>query len=96
MLPLLKTYERRTLGKHDTQLRRAKASAKAVKAQQGLERVSYRVEADDILILNGPYRNRRVRELFASGSVERDYVVRHLWFTGDQEVVRIINSMVCR
>jgi len=84
------------LGKHDAQLRREKASAKAVKVQQSADRVSFRVQQGDVLILSGPYRDRWVRELFALGAVERDYIVKHLWSTGDPEVVAIINSMVCR
>ena len=84
------------MGKHDAQLRREEASAKAVRAQQMVDRVSYRCEPGDALILSGPYRNRRVREMFAAGPVERDYIVKYLWATGDPGIVALVNSMVCR
>jgi hypothetical protein len=91
---LWKILGNRTLGKHDAQLRREEASAKAVRAQQSVDRVSYRLEPDDVLILSGPYRDRRVRELFTTSAVARDYIVKHLWSTGDPDIVALINSMV--
>ena len=76
--------------------RREKAHEAAKRQQKQLNLVGYQVEGDDILLTNGPYGGRKVRELFVQGPIERDYIVKNLWFRGDDRVVQIINSLVCK
>lgn len=77
-------------------MRREKAGDKARKVQRILKQVEFRIEDDDILFLTGPYHGQYVRALFHKGPVERDYIVKYVWFQHDEEAVRIINSLTCR
>jgi len=58
--------------------------------------VEYRIEDDDIIFTNDKYVGQKVSDLFYKGSLERDYVIRHLWFGGDNKVLEIINKLVCK
>ncbi len=84
------------MSKPSAMARREKAGEAAKRQQKQLNLVGYQVENDDIVLTNGPYGGRRVRELFAQGPIERDYVIKNLWFRGDEKVVQIINSLVCK
>ncbi len=58
--------------------------------------VKYRIENGDIYILSGPYLGKSVKELWPIGPVERDYIVRNIWFSGDAEVAAIIRGLSCQ
>lgn len=79
-----------------TQIRKEKAGKETVKRQRKIEQVNYEIIDDDIILKSGPYLNRSVRELYKVGAIERDYVIQHLWFTNDADVVKIINSLCAR
>ena len=69
---------------------------KAAKKQPKITSVEYTVENEDITILSGPYAGKKVKELFITGPAERDYVVKHIWFTGGEKVTKIINGLMCK
>ena len=75
--------------------RREEAAEKARRKVRKLDLVEYAVEGDDIVFLSGPYRGRKVKEMFLAGIAERDYIMQHLWFRNDDNVTQIINSMTC-
>ena len=77
-------------------LRREEAAEKARRKVRKLDLVEYAVEGDDVVFLTGPYKGKGVRGLFFLGPRERDYIMQHLWFRNDEEVLRIINSMTCQ
>jgi hypothetical protein len=79
-----------------TMVRKEKAGKETVKKQRKIEQVTFEIIDDDIILKSGPYLNRSVREMYKVGAIERDYVVQHLWFTNDEAVVKIINSMCAR
>lgn len=79
-----------------TQIRKEKAGKETVKRQRKIEQVNYEIIDDDIILKSGPYLNRSVRELYKVGAIERDYVIQHLWFTNDADVVKIINSLCAK
>lgn len=79
----------------DVMLRKEKAGYKTDRMIRKHNPVRYEIEEDDIIILSGPYTGRKVRELWPLGPVERDYIVKKLWSTGDEKIVKIINSMTC-
>ena len=79
-----------------TMLRKEEAGKKTLKAQKQADSVEYRIENNDIFILNGQYAGKTVSELFVIGPTERDYIVKKIWFSGDADVIKIINSLVCR
>ena len=84
------------MGDPKTMLRREEAGKKTLKAQRQTNSVEYKIENDDIIILSGQYTGKTVRELFVIGPTERDYIIKNIWFSGDADVIRIINSLVCR
>lgn len=77
-------------------LRKEKAYRKAIKQQSRVGDIHFEITDDDITLLTGPYSGRNVRELFAKGPNERDYVVNNLWFTGDERIEKVIRSLVCK
>lgn len=77
-------------------VRREKAADKAKRKAQKVEKVEYRVEGGDLLILSGKFAGSYVSELFARGPVERDYVIKHVWFDHDEEAMAIIRSLLCK
>lgn len=79
-----------------TQIRKEKAGKETVKRQRKIEQVNYEIIDDDIILKSGPYLNRSVRELYKVGAIERDYIIQHLWFTNDADVVKIINSLCAK
>jgi hypothetical protein len=79
-----------------TMVRKEKAGKETVKKQRKIEQVTFEIIDDDIILKSGSYLNRSVREMYKVGAIERDYVVSHLWFTNDEAVVKIINSMCAR
>lgn len=79
-----------------TQIRKEKAGKETVKRQRKIEQVNYEILDDDIILKSGPYLNRSVRELYKVGAIERDYIIQHLWFTNDADVVKIINSLCAK
>jgi hypothetical protein len=76
------------------------ALAKREKAQESADRlkrsekVVYRIEGDDAVILSGDYNGRRISELWLAGSDERDYIFMNL-VRPDPEMKKIIAKM-CR
>ena len=56
----------------------------------------YKIEDDDILILNGPYAGFWVKAMWLQGPDERDYIIRCIYKKGDPEAVRIIKSLFCK
>ena len=82
--------------KQQTFLRKESASNGIAKKQRKIDKVSYEVRDDDVFLLSGQYLGRSIRELFSAGPLERDYVVTHLWFTNDQSVVNVINSLCAK
>lgn len=79
-----------------TMARKEKAGKETVKRQRKIEQVNYEIIDDDIIFKSGPYLNKSVRELFKISPLERDYIIQHLWFTNDADVVKIINSLCAR
>jgi hypothetical protein len=79
-----------------TMQRKEKAGKETVKRKRKLDTVAYEVVDDDIIFKGGMYLNRSVRELYKVGPIERDYIIQHLWFTNDEAVVKIINSMCAK
>lgn len=58
--------------------------------------VKYRVEDGDIYIMSGPYVGSSVKKLWVMSSVERDYIVKNIWFSGDADVAAIIRGLSCQ
>ena len=56
----------------------------------------YRIEGDDIFLLNGPYANHWVTALWQQGSEERDYIYRYVYSSKDPEVQRIVKQLFCQ
>lgn len=77
----------------DTQVRRGHAQEKAKRAQARLKLVEYRVEGEDVIILSGPYNGQTVSQLWAKGSNERDYIVKHLAMRNDSQVLKVIRGL---
>lgn len=82
--------------KASTMVRKEKAGKAVVKRQKKLDNVAYEVRDNDVWLLSGPYIGKSVRELFVLGPLERDYLVNHLWFTNDLEVVKVIHSLCAK
>jgi len=80
----------------NVQARREEAGEKARRVRRELATIEFRVEGDDILIQSGPYVEDYVRELWTRGPVERDYIVKHIWFRNDERVNQILNSLCCK
>ena len=59
------------------------------------EKAEFRIEANDLLLITGPYAGTRVRELWERGPDERDYVFKSVYINRDPEVQRIIKSLFC-
>lgn len=57
---------------------------------------AYKIENDDILILNGSYAGFWVKAMWLQGPDERDYIIRNIYKKGDPEAVRIIKSLFCK
>lgn len=74
-------------------LRKEKAGKEAQKTTRRLELVEFRVEDDDITLLSGPYSGKTVKQLWPLGPTERDYIVQKIWFSGDEEAVRVVNGL---
>ena len=81
--------------KLDMQQRQEAANEASRKMQRKEDKVVFRVEDEDVLILSGQYAGHKVRDLFQKGPLERDYVVKKIWFTGDPQAVKVVNSLVC-
>jgi hypothetical protein len=80
----------------DSQLRKDSAQEKAEYISRDNKKVEYLIQNGDIIIQNGKFAGRCVRELFGIGPEERDYVIKNLWMTNDQQVMNIINELVCK
>lgn len=80
----------------DVMLRKEKAGKKAESVSRKLDQLKYELIENDIIILNGPYINKSVRELWNIGEAERDYIVNKLWSLGDEKINKIIKDLVCR
>ena len=80
----------------DILLRREKAGEKAEKLRKKYDLVQYQVEDDNIRILSGPYAGFDARSLWFKGPAERDYIVKHIWFSGNREVAAILSSLSCK
>lgn len=74
-------------------VRKEKAGKEALKTKRKLDLVEFRIEDEDILLLSGPYSGKTVKQLWPLGPTERDYVVQKIWFSGDEEAVRIVNGL---
>jgi len=74
-------------------MRRGQALEKAKRVQARLKLVEYRVEAGDVLIFSGPYNGQTLKQLWAVGPNERDYVVKNLAMRNDVKVMAIIRSL---
>lgn len=77
-------------------VRREKAADKAKRKARKVEKVEYRIEGDDLMILTGRFAGTYISELFARGPVERDFVIKHVWFDHDDEAMAIIRSLLCK
>lgn len=76
-------------------VRREKAADKAKRRARKVEKVEYRVEGGDLVILTGRHAGTYVSELFARGPEERDFVIKHVWFDHNEEAMAIIRSLLC-
>ena len=76
-------------------VRREKAADKAKRKARKVEKVEYRIEGGDLIILTGKYAGVYVSELFTKGPTERDFVIKHIWFDHDEEAMEIIRSLLC-
>jgi ABC-type iron transport system FetAB ATPase subunit len=74
-------------------VRREQAGQEVKKQRKKLDQISYEVKDGDIIVLSGPYLGKSVKDMWSVGPIERDYIVKHLWFTNDFEVVKIINHL---
>lgn len=74
--------------------RRDKAEKKAKRVK--LDTVKYQVDNGDIVFLEGPYGGKYASQLFVAGTKERDYVITHLWFTNDDQVMDIMRKWMCK
>ncbi len=54
--------------------------------------VRYEILEDDIKINSGIYMGRTVKELWDMGKVERDWVIKKIWNTGDKDAQRVIRE----
>jgi hypothetical protein len=79
-----------------TMMRKEKSGKETLKRKRKLDVVTYEIIDDDIIFKSGTFLNRSVRELYKLGPIERDYIVQHLWFTNDDAVIKIINSMCAK
>jgi hypothetical protein len=79
-------------------MRREQAGQKAERAAKKIEFVKYEITEDgtDVLLLSGQYANERLLDLWVRGPVERDYIVKKLYSTGDEAVINIIHSASCK
>jgi len=77
----------------DSNMRRGQALDKAKRVQARLKLVEYRVEGDDVLILSGPYNGQTLKQLWAVGPNERDYIVKNLAMRNDTQVMEVIRSL---
>lgn len=58
--------------------RREQAQDSAQRHLKKIEKVMYRIENDDVLILSGTFSGRLVSELWQVGPDERDYIFMNL------------------
>lgn len=73
---------------------RQDAAAHKVKAAQNRQKlIEYQIENGDVTILTGIYQGSTLREMFARGPLERDYIVKHLCVRTDPELLQIIGSL---
>ena len=54
----------------------------------------YLAESEDILLLNGPYSGKTLRQIFPEGQEERDYIVKKLWYLNNPQINVVIESML--
>jgi hypothetical protein len=80
-----------------SQMRRGEAAAKAKKVAKVQEKISFEImgQDEDILIKDGPYRDKFVSQMFLAGAKERDYVVQHIWFSNDERAMSVIRKFLC-
>jgi len=76
--------------------RRDKAAEekKKVSYTLALVRFEYVEDGADILLLEGPYAGKTVKQVFLIGEEERDYIIKQLWYRGDQKINAIIEGML--
>lgn len=55
----------------------------------------YRIENDDVHILAGKYSGSTLKELWATGPEERDYIFQFL-YKKDETVRKLINTLCCK
>ena len=76
-------------------IRQDQAAEKAKIVQSSIQFDKYKVEAEDILLLSGPYSGYHLKELWNRGECERDYLFKNIYKRGDTEVVRIMKQLFC-
>jgi hypothetical protein len=73
-----------------------KAGEKARKVQKKLDLVKYIIDDNGILLTSGPYTGQYVIDVWKLGPVERDYVIKNLWFRNDEQVNQILHTLCCK
>ncbi len=81
---------------YDSQIRGEKAAEKARKVQKQLDLIEYVIEGTDVIFTTGQYAGTSVAELWPAGPLERDYIIKNLWFRNDDQVNEILNKLCCR
>jgi hypothetical protein len=76
-----------------SQVRRESAVEKRKKSMQ---LAGFQVEGDDIVFTDGRYSGHRASVLFESGPEGRDFIVRHVWFSNNEDAMRIIRGWLCQ
>ncbi len=77
-------------------LRKEEAGEKARRIIKRDNLVEHEIIKGDILIKSGIYNGFMVKDLWSRGSTERDFITKYLWFSGNKDVVDIINSLTCK